>query len=279
MILSQKGGIRVLSLIAMSLFCCLGIAPAQAAAAPISQGYSAKETIADGSLVSLITGEAATIATASVDRRDALLGISISPSKSLIAYGDNENKVQVVTEGTASLLVSTANGEIHTGDSLTISPISGVAMRASTAGKVVGIAQQDFTSQDDSSKQKVEISDSKGGKQTVQVGRIDADIKVQDWYPPNEQNSPVMNGLRGFLANIVGKPVSNTQALLAIGVVVLALLASGIILYSSISSSIYSIGRNPLSKGIIRRSLFIMIGLAIIVVIGAGSAVFLILGG
>ncbi len=265
-------------LVGLILTTMMGSAAVTSAQSATSQGFIAKDSISEGALVSLSPSDYKTIEMASPSNRDNLLGVAIKQEQALVAFGDGKNQVQVVQTGQAPVQVSTANGDIKMNDYLSVSPISGVAMKGQTAGKVIGVAQQDFSSASKDTKQ-VTISDNQGVKKTVAVGLIVAQVTVRDWAPNGQPNSPILNGLRSFLGSAVGKPVSNTQALFSIGIIVLAILAAGTILYSSISSSIHSIGRNPLSKGIIRRSLFVMVGLAAVVLIGAGSAVILILGG
>lgn len=257
---------------------CLQAAPVRAAQAPNSQGYSSSTALSNGALVSGNASDSQEVEIATPSNRSQLLGVIVNPEDALVIFGSGTNQVQVVTSGTVSVQATTANGDIKFGDPLTISPISGVAMRAGSSGKIIGIAQEDFKG-DANGKRSVELTDEKGQKKSVPVGTVMTKVGVVDWSPTEEPNSQILNGLRSFIGGAVGKQVSNTQALMAIGVILLALLASGIILFSAVSSSIHSIGRNPLSKGIIRRSLFVMIGLSAIVVIGAGSAVYLILGG
>lgn len=243
-----------------------------------SQGYKASSPITTGSLVSLDSTDYHLAQVSTQANRDSLLGVAVSSEQALVSLSDKGSTVQVVTSGQASVLVSTANGNISVGDYLSISPISGVAMKAMTAGKVIGVAQQDYNDHS-ASKKNVELTTNDGKKTTVQVGTIAVKVLAQDWTPSDQPNSPLLNSLRSFLGSAVGKPVSNTQAIFSVAIILLAVLASATILYSSISSSIHSIGRNPLSKGIIRRSLVVMFGLSIIVIVGAGMAVYLILGG
>lgn len=244
-----------------------------------SEGYTAKGDVRNGSLVSLFAGQSQAVEMSSPDNRHALVGVAIKPEQSLVAITDGANRVQVVTNGLATAQVSTANGAINAGDYLSISPISGVAMKATSPGKVIGVAQQDFDVNPGAGKDAVELTDDQGAKRSVLVGTLVVKVEVADWAPAGQPNSPMLNNLRTFLGNAVGKPVSNIQALLAVGVILVAALAAGTIMYSAVSSSIKSIGRNPLSKGIIRRSLFLMLGLSAIVIVGAASAVYLILGG
>lgn len=270
----------ILYSIAGGFLACFGLfaGSAQAAQAPTAQGYSSNTVLSDGALVSTTPSDSRKVESANSKNRDRLLGIVVKPDDALVIFSSGSNQVQVVTSGTAIIQVTAANGDVHLGDPLTVSPISGVAMLATSGGKIVGYAQEDFIP-NGSGQKKVELTDEKGQKKTVVVGTVNAKIGVTDWTSSSEPNSTILNGLRSFIGGAVGRPVTNTQALMAVAVIVLALTASGIILFSAVSSSIHSIGRNPLSKGIIRRSLFVMIGLSMIVLIGAGSAVFLILGG
>ena len=68
----------------------------------------------------------------------------------------------------------------------------------------------------------------------------------EEFVPPLIQNT----------ANTVaGKPVSPVRVIASIMVLVLALISVMVLLYSSVRSSIISIGRNPLSEGAVHRSL------------------------
>lgn len=250
-----------------------------AAQTATSNGYKTTTAVSEGALVSIDPKDAQTVEMTTLTTRDSMVGVAVGQTQALVTFADGSSRIQVVSNGQTPTQVSTANGDIKKGDHLSISPINGVAMKASSPGKVIGIAQQDFDGTAGTGKKTVELSDSAGKKKTVQVGKIIINVTVEQWAPDGQPNSPMLNNLRNFLGSAVGKPVSNVQAVIAVSIVLFAILASATILYSSVSSSIHSIGRNPLSKGIIRRSLFVMIGLSTIVVVGAASAVYLILGG
>ncbi len=275
----HKAILVAIVLMAVSALSLLVPELAQAAQTSTSQGFKINTAVSEGALVSIDQKDSQAVEMASLSSRDAMVGVAVSNGQALVTFSDGSGRVQVVSSGQAPTQVSTANGNIKKGDRLSISPISGVAMKASSAGKVIGVAQQDFNGTESKDKKSVELTDSAGQKKTVQVGKAVVEVSVEEWAPNGQPNSPLLNNLRSFLGTTVGKPVSNVQAVMAVAVVLFAILASGIILYSSVSSSIHSIGRNPLSKGIIRRSLFVMIGLSVIVVVGAASAVYLILGG
>lgn len=244
-----------------------------------SQGFKTNQSVSEGAVVCRNKDDAQLVEMSTLDNRDRILGVAVKADESLVVLNDGSSRIQVVSSGLTEAQVSTSNGEIVPGDALSVSPISGVAVKAITSGKIIGIAQDSFTEEPGTGKTQVSLKDSKGKTTTVQVGSILVNVGVVDWAPTNEPNSPFLNGLRSMLGGAVGKPVSNAQALLCFAIIVLAILASATILYSAVSSSIHSIGRNPLSKTIIRRSLVVMIILVVVIIIGAGAAVYLILGG
>lgn len=250
-----------------------------AAKTQTSQGFKVRGAIEDGLIVSVDQNDSQFVEKSNAANRERLIGVTVDSGQSVVTFADGDNKVQVASSGITKVFVSNLNGDIKSGDALTVSPIAGFAMRATSAGKVVGVASQDFIANQTASTKTLNVTSTDGQNKTVKFGQIDAQISVQNWLPTGSQNSPLLNSLRGVIGGVVGKPVSNIQAVTSIGVIFLAIIASATILYSSVSSSIRSIGRNPLSKGIIRRSLMVMTVMAILVILGAGSAVYLILGG
>ena len=261
------------------ILAALCFAPRVLAAPATSQSYTLKGTVVTGTVVSLTQDNFLAIEAAKPENTERLLGVVVDPSDSLVAFtnANSDSRVQVVSTGAVYTQVSTVNGDIKTGDALCPSPISGVAMKATRSGKIIGIAQKDFSTVADT--KEVTITDTKGMNTNVKVGKLLVQVTVQDWHAPGVPNSQVLNDLRSVLANATGRPVSNAQAVIAISIVVMAMLISGIILYSAVSASIHSIGRNPLSKGIVRRSLIVMVALVGLILVGACSAVYLILRG
>lgn len=239
----------------------------------ISEGYSTQDKLISGALVAYSAANRGAVDIASTENRDRLLGIAVSTSEALISFSNGGRSVQVMTSGTVPVQVSTLNGIVHSGDYLTASPVKGVAMRATTAGKVIGVAQQDFTETNAGTNQTVST---KNGNKTIRTGTVSTTLGVQDWVPDKTSTALITNA-RNFLSSLTGKPVSGTQAFFSIAIAILAVFIAGIVVYSAISASIHSIGRNPLSKHTVHRSLVFMLGLAAIVIIGAGSAIYLIL--
>lgn len=250
----------------------------QAASASTSQGYTVEEKLPAGSLVSADGNNYQKAVSATPTNRGKLLGVVIPAEDSLISFSEGDNRQQVTSSGLALMRVSTINGEIKNGDAVSPSPISGVGMKASTEGKIIGFAQADFSSSATNQK-KLDVKDNTGGSSQVKTGRLAVQIQIQDWVPTGAATSASLAALKNFVSSAAGKPVSNAQALIAAGVILLAIIISAIILYSAVSASIHSIGRNPLSRSVVKRSLFMMVGLAIVVVFGACSGVYLLLRG
>ncbi|QQS44667.1 hypothetical protein IPM65_03660 [Candidatus Roizmanbacteria bacterium] len=103
---------------------------------------------------------------------DNILGIISTDPNQL--YGDDgvfdpsENPVPVSLAGRVPTKVSLENGPIRTGDYITSSSTPGVGMKATRAGRVVGIALQDFT----------------GGSGNNQFGKIVVFVNPT-WYDPS----------------------------------------------------------------------------------------------
>lgn len=100
-----------------------------------------------GQVVSLATaldGSAAVVpATKPMDT--AVIGVVSTNPGEVLDDGTMTNPVPVALAGRAPTNVSTENGPIHLGDYLTSSDIPGVAVKATKAGQVIGVAMEDDT--------------------------------------------------------------------------------------------------------------------------------------
>lgn len=243
----------------------------------VSQGYKAASAITVGTIVSADNSDSQSVVTASIDNKNNLLGVVVDPKDSLLNLSSTSSKVQVATGGVVLANISSINGGIAAGDKITISPISGVGMKASEAGKILGVAQANFN-QSSTNAQKKTVTDKAGQSNEIYFGQIPVVVGVSYWAPENSTTSGIVDTIASFASNIVGKKVSPLKAILGVTVLLIAMLISAIILYSSVSSSIRSIGRNPLSGSTIKRSLFQVILIVIMIMMFALGAVYLIVG-
>ena len=254
----------------------LGLAPAAASSANISHSYQSSSTITEGSLVSLDLKRSNYVLPANSDNGTQLLGVAVAGNDSLIAVdpSDSPGAVQVATTGTASALVSTLNGEIKVGDQIGVSPFGGVGMKALPGSRVIGLAQTSFNG-DAAEARTATIKDKKGKSTTVKVGYVEVNIAIGT-------NATVLtdanlNSLQKTAKALTGHTVSTTRVVIALAVALVAILALVTLIYASIYGSIVSIGRNPLAKYAVFRTLGSVLGLAALTAIVSGATIFFLL--
>ncbi len=218
----------------------------------ISQGFQTNEaTITSGALVSLEPANKGNVQLANTDRVEQLVGVI--GDKPLVTLSNNATEVQVVISGITPTLVSNINGDIKTGDKITASPVNGVGMKATDSSQVVGTAQEDFKN---IQTRELTITDKNGKSQTVRAGTLPLQINVTYHAAPEDQESAFLPAFLRQIANsVAGREVPTTRVLLALLVLLAGFICIGVLLYSSVQSSIISIGRNPLSEQAVHKSL------------------------
>lgn len=247
--------------IALPFFCLSYSATLAGAAAGISQAFfiEAKEA-PPGTIVSLKQGTANTVEVANSDRIPELVGVvSATP---LIEIGSGVNTVQVITSGVTTALVSDLNGSIKTGDPITASPIDGVGMKATTSGRIVGIAQVNLENAETIEKT---LTDLEGKIHVLKVGSLPIQVNVS-FHAEGNENTYLPSFLQDFANTVAGRQVSSTRILASVIAMLLAFVSIAVLLYASVRSSIISIGRNPLSEGAVRKSM-LQVGLMVIAIL------------
>lgn len=220
-------------------------------ASSIAQGFKTDDPgIVSGALVSLKDKTANTVELSTAENVDRILGVA--GEDSLIELTNGVGTVKVVTTGEAAVLVSDINGEVRTGDKITASPIAGVGMRALTSTLVIGTAQANLS---DAQTETRTITDKNGKKQTVNIGAVSVQVDKVFYEAPQDQNSFVPPVLQDFANNLAGRPVSPIRVMVAGFLIAFVFATVVVLLYSSIRSSIISIGRNPLSESAVHKSL------------------------
>ena len=220
--------------------------------AAIAQGFKTTETnLTAGALMSLKTGSTNTVELANTDRAERLVGIY--GNDTLLELGDDSENIQVVTSGVTMAIVSDANGPVNAGDKITASPIAGVGMKAVSSVQVVGTAQSNLSSAETQTKT-VQAAD--GSQIEVKIGQIPVQVNVTFYVSPDNKASFLPSFLQDFANSVSGKEVSPVRVILAALILTLAFLSIAVLLYSTVKSSIISIGRNPLSEKAVRKSIF-----------------------
>ncbi|HSW98765.1 MAG TPA: hypothetical protein VLF71_02925 [Candidatus Saccharimonadales bacterium] len=225
----------------------------------IAQGFRTSDAgVVSGALVSLKEGVANTVELGTPDNSQNLIGVA--GSKSLIELSSGTGSVQVVTNGTTQALVSDINGDVKTGDRVTASPIAGVGMKATSSGIVVGSAQANLSSATTSTQT---VTNKRGKQVTVKIGTIPVQVDKVFYQAPTDTVSFLPPVLSDFANSVAGHQVSPVRVVAAALLISLLFVAVTILLYSSVRSSIISIGRNPLSEQAVHKSL-LEVGLTVV---------------
>lgn len=227
-------------------------------ASSIAQGFETDDPgVVSGALVSLKSGTGNTIELSTSENIDRILGVV--GQDSLIELSNGVGTVQVVTTGEAVALVSDINGDVKTGDKITASPIAGVGMRALTSTMVIGSAQANLSEADTETRS---VTDRDGAKRSVRIGAIPLHVDKVFYEAQQDENSFVSPALQDFANSVAGRSVSPIRVMVAGFLILFVSVTVVVLLYSSVRSSIISIGRNPLSESAVRKSL-LQVGLTV----------------
>jgi hypothetical protein len=266
--------IKAISSGAITILALASLVPAGASSANISRSYSSETNIKNGSIVSLDPTQQDFVQLANIDNGSRIVGVAVVSSESLLAVDPTEGAVQVATSGSANTLVSNLNGDIKVGDKVAVSPFGGIGMKAEPGSAVVGLAQTGF-SKDTGGAVKQEITNKNGHKSTIYVGFVRLNIAIGSAGTANSTER--LSGLQKLAKSLTGHTISNTRVVVALIVAGVALLALITLVYASIYGSIISIGRNPLAKYAVFRTLGSVLGMVVMISIIAALTVFFLL--
>ena len=242
----------------------------------ITQGYASDQSIQRATIVSLKLDDPKKVEPASLNNLDRLHGVVVSANDAPFTLSTDEEKTFVATTGRFEVFVSNENGDIQPGDFITVSRVAGIGMKAGDVEPyIIGKAIAGFDGQT-AVLSTTTVSDA-GQDKKVAIGRIQIDIGVSG----NPLVKPTKANLPGFLErlaqSIAEKPVNPTRIYIGLVLFLGTVLLSGTLLYSGIRSGIISVGRNPLSKKSITKSLMQVILTSVIILLLGVFAVYLLL--
>lgn len=261
------------------------IMPALAVAESVlTQEMLAREAFAAGTIVSL-DANPSLVVRANRDNQNSLYGVVTSASRAPISISEESltpDKVAVASQGVVEAFVSDYGGEIKIGDRITASVIEGVGVKATESGVVVGVAQATFNAKTTGSRV-TEVTDKDGKKRNVTIGIIPILIAVGQYQAPEKEksdkdgSSPVPTVIQQAAELVAGRQVPTSALVLGVAVLLITLVASAFIVVSSSYAAVISVGRNPLARGQLFRSVGISVLMAILVTgVGAGIAYLII---
>jgi hypothetical protein len=255
------------------------VVPAKTFAQNVTEGFNSDATLQKGMIVRLKPSDGSKVEPLTDQDAKNMLGVIVASSDSPVSLSTpaNSNQVFVATTGQYDVLVSSQAGQINVGDYITISSLNGVGMKADGGQQVVlGKALQSFdgkTNVDGTS-----TLTTSTGQQTVGFGRILVDIDVA--HNPIYHQAEV-SGVPSFLVRasqiVTDKPVGALRIYASLVIVVLSLIVATIIIFTGVRSGMIAIGRNPLAKRTILRSLFQVTIISLIIFIIGLIAVYLLL--
>lgn len=252
----------------------LGLAPVGASSANISHSYHSTSNIANGSIVSLDPSRSDYVQPANSTNGARLLGVAVASNDSLLAVDATNGDIQVATSGTANVLISTLNGDINVGDRVAVSPFDGIGMEAAPGSYIIGLAQTAFNSGSPGATTQ-KITDKSGKTTLVKLGYVRLNIAIGTDNSSGGVSS--LNSLQKIAKSLTGHTISTIRVIISLIVAVVALVALITLIYASIYGSIMSVGRNPLAKLAIFRTLGTVMAMAVFLAVTAGITIFLLL--
>jgi hypothetical protein len=245
-------------------------------ASNLSHSYTIDGQAKIGSLISLSNTKANTAVLANSKNSDYLIGVAVSPNDSLLAVDPNSaiTSVQVATSGVARTLVSSLNGSIRVGDSISTSPFNGVGMKASSNSRFVGIAQETFDTNTKGTSE-LTVTNTSGVESKILVGYIKVNIAVGG--SNTVATAAQTAGLQAVVKSVTGHEVSLIRAAFIVIIALVATASLVVLTYASVYGGIVSIGRNPLAKFAVMRSVESVLAMAALIAFIAITTIFLLL--
>ena len=266
---------RVSSCLALVLL-CIAASSGTSLAQTVTQGYNHDTELQRATIVSLSADDSFKVEPATLDNLDRLHGVVVGKNDATFVLTKDEGQVLVSVNGRFEAFVSNENGPVQPGDFITISRVGGIGMKAGEdEPTLIGKANTGFDGESGVlSTTEITVA---GQKQSVAIGRVKVDIGVSGnpLYKPTKAKVPGF--LEKLAENIAQKPVSPTRIYISMFVFFASGIISGVLLYSGIRSSVISIGRNPLSKKSITKSLMQIILTSVIILLLGIFGVYLLL--
>jgi hypothetical protein len=234
-------------LVALMLLVSMVLAPA--VSAYVSLSYRTAAEVVPGMAVSAKSGDG--------QAAEPTTSSNVSKFAGLAYESTEAGNMQVITSGTAPVLVSTLGGNIQAGDPLSISAVAGIAMKAAAGSRIIAWAQQSYNDNTTgSTKQPVKTA---SGTANFSFGNINATIAESG---NNIGNGLIPSGLQNFANELAGRQVSSWRIIVSLVIILSALVTIIVIVETTLRAALVALGRNPLAKksifeGLLRVVLFV----------------------
>lgn len=258
------------------------IAAAPAAAQAVTRSYQTDTNLQRGMIVRTLEKNESKVEALKYDQIEKMEGVVVAANDSPVTLSSADQTTQqvfVATSGKYNVLVSNQNGAIKKDDYITISALAGVGMKADgKQSRIVGKALSGFDGKTNISG-KTTVKNGAKADIPITIGLVAVEINIS--HNPIEEKKtsliPGMEFLQESAGTVVHNDVSPTQLYISILALVVAAFIAGSILYAGVKSSLTAVGRNPLAKASIMKSLISVVITSIIILIIGITAVYLIL--
>lgn len=219
----------------------------------ISIGYKTNDSSLKSGMVAALSSDSTEsspmVEAATEEDLQRIIGVTTTVEDSSITVASSGQTIFVESGGEVRVYVSDVNGEIRQGQQLTLSPLNGILAVANDNSRIIlGTALEDFPA---AGSQSHEI-DTNDGKETTNIALMNINLDTKNLVNTSEAAS----SLEQLGRSVAGKEVNELRVIVALVIFLLVLFAEGGIIYGAASSSITSIGRNPLAGRVIKKQLF-----------------------
>ncbi|MEZ4103660.1 MAG: hypothetical protein R3B60_00010 [Candidatus Paceibacterota bacterium] len=147
----------------------------------LAEMYFSKEILEPGDVI--YTKGGLSIGRADSDNKNKIIGVVSTKPGLLLGFDDRslnkgETGYPVALSGRVPIKLSNENGEIKAGDELMLSSVPGVAMKATSTGRIIGVALEDF-------------DETKAYSKTY-INQFGDDL-IDSVFVPQKQNDPKQN--------------------------------------------------------------------------------------
>ena len=242
------------------------------ATALITQSFTTTEPLVVGSIVSLSGSAPNSVKAASPSNVTNLYGVVTE-----VGTGN----AQVATSELVTALVSNGNGDIAIGSPITASAMKGVGQKATVSTRIVGFAQAPFSAKQPGA-QKATVKDKGGHSRELVFGSIPVMLGAGNYvaaggaHADNSDGTWIPTAIQHFFASIAGHQVVPSRIILSLFVLLVVVVVVGMLVGTSVHSSLISIGRNPLASRNLLKALIQVASVAVLMMAGAMGAIYFI---
>ena len=246
----------------------------------VIQSYGAASSIQTGMIVQLTAKTSNQVIPLSQANIASMLGVVVPANVAPVALSpvnSTKQQVYVASTGRYNVLVSNQDGPVIAGEYITISSLNGIGMVADQNQSIIlGQATSNFNGRSNIVGT-VNVTTLSGKKEQVNIGLVSVQLAIKKNPLLNKSIDYVPSFLAKAAITIAAKPVDAARIYLGLFVLLVSTILTAVLLYSGIRSGMIAIGRNPLSRKSIIRSLIQTVAAGIIIFVIGIFAVYLLL--